>query len=65
MGVVGMTIRQLPSFAARSPADYVQAMTEIHARYDPVLGAGMVGLLERAQVFQVFSSWWFSACSSC
>ncbi len=61
MGLVGMTIRQLPSFAARSPADYAQAMADIHARYDPVLGAGVVGFLESAQVFQVFSSWWFSA----
>jgi cytochrome c biogenesis protein len=61
MGLVGMTIRQLPSFAARSPADHVQAMTDIHARYDPVLGTGVVGFLESAQVFQVFSSWWFSA----
>ncbi len=36
-------------------------MAEIHARYDPLLGADVVGLLERAQVFQVFSSGWFSA----
>ncbi len=56
-----MTIRQLPSFAFRSPADYATAMDAIHVRYDPVLGVGLVGLLERAQVFQVFSSWWFSA----
>ena len=56
-----MTIRQLPSFAFRTPADYSLAMADIHARYDPVIGAGAVGLLERAQVFQVFSSWWFSA----
>lgn len=61
MGVVGMTIRQLPSFAFRSPADYSSAMDAIHARYDPPLGAGLVGFLERAQIFQVFSSWWFSA----
>jgi cytochrome c biogenesis protein len=60
MGVVGMTVRQLPSFAFRSPADYATAMDALHARYDPPLGAGLVGLLERAQVFQVFSSWWFS-----
>ena len=36
-------------------------MADIHARYDPRLGAAVVGLLERLQVFQVFSSWWFSA----
>jgi cytochrome c biogenesis protein len=61
MAVVGMTIRQLPSFAFRTPADYRLGMDAIHARYDPALGSGLVDLLERAQVFQVFSSWWFSA----
>lgn len=61
MGVVGMTIRQLPSFAFRSAADYATAMDAIHARYDSVLGASVVAFLERAQVFQAFSSWWFSA----
>ena len=61
MAVVGMTIRQLPGFAFRSPSDYAAAMADIHAHYDPVLGAGLVDLLERAQLFQVFSSWWFSA----
>jgi cytochrome c biogenesis protein len=61
MGVVGMVIRQLPAYASRTPADHATAMDAIHARYDPSLGAGLVGLLERAQVFQVFSSWWFSA----
>lgn len=61
MSVVGMTIRQLPFFAFRSPADYATAMDAIHVRYDPVFGTGLVALLERAQVFQVFSSWWFSA----
>ena len=61
MAVVGMTVRQLSTFAFRTPADYASAMAEIHARYDALLGADAVGLLERAQVFQVFSSWWFSA----
>ncbi len=56
-----MTVRQLSTFAFRTPADYASAMAEIHARYDSLLGADVVGLLERAQVFQVFSSWWFSA----
>ncbi len=61
MGAVGMTIRQLPSFAFRTPADYASRWTCIHQRYDPLIGRGVVGLLERAQVFKVFSSWWFSA----
>ena len=43
MGAVGMTIRQLPSFAFRTPADYSLAMADIHARYDPQIGAAGVG----------------------
>ena len=60
LAVVGMTLRQLPSFAFRSPADYANAMTDIHARYDAPLGRNVVDLLERLQLFQVFSSTWFS-----
>jgi cytochrome c biogenesis protein len=55
-----MTIRQLPGFAFRSVSDYEAAMADIHARYDPVLGRGLVDALERLQVFQVFSSTWFT-----
>jgi cytochrome c biogenesis protein len=55
-----MTVRQLPGWAFRSPTDYANAMDQIHAAYDPVLGAGLVNVLERLQVFQVFSSAWFS-----
>ena len=36
-------------------------MALIHQRYDPALGAAGVDLLERLQVFNVFTSWWFSA----
>ena len=43
------------------PADHATAMAQLHDRYDPLFGAGLVDALERAQVFQVFSSWWFSA----
>jgi cytochrome c biogenesis protein len=60
LAVIGMTLRQLPSFAFRSPADYANAMAEIHARYDAPLGTGVVDVLERLQLFQVFSSTWFS-----
>lgn len=59
-GVVGMVLRQLPGFAFRSPTDYANEMDRLHALYDPVLGAGLVTLLERLQLFQVFSSAWFS-----
>ena len=40
LAVIGMTIRQLPTFAFRSASDYVAAMAEIHDRYDAVLGVG-------------------------
>ena len=36
-------------------------MALIHQRYDPALGPAVVDLLERLQVFRVFTSWWFSA----
>jgi cytochrome c biogenesis protein len=55
-----MVLRQLPDSAFRSATDYANAMAEIHARYDPTLGAGVVDLLERLQLFQVFRSTWFS-----
>jgi cytochrome c biogenesis protein len=60
MAVVGMTIRQLPGFAFRSLSDYQTAMAAIHDRYDPVFGVGVVDVLERLQVFRIFSSTWFT-----
>ncbi len=61
MGLIGMVIKQLPSSAFRTTTEYLIQMDLIHQRYDPLMGAGLVGLLERAEVFKVFSSWWFSA----
>jgi cytochrome c biogenesis protein len=58
--VVGMVLRQLPGFAFRSPTDYANEMDRLHALYDPVFGTGGVDLLERLQLFHVFSSTWFS-----
>ena len=58
--VVGMTLRQLPGFAFRSPTDYANEMARLHGIYDATLGAGVVDALERLQLFQVFSSAWFS-----
>jgi cytochrome c biogenesis protein len=55
-----MTIRQLPGFAFRSAGDYTAAMADMHARYDPVFGAGIVAAMERLQVFHIFSSTWFT-----
>jgi cytochrome c biogenesis protein len=60
LAVVGMTIRQLPTFAFRSAGDYETAMADIHARYDPVFGRGLVDAMERLQVFHIFSSTWFT-----
>ncbi len=60
LAVVGMTIRQLPAFAFRSAGDYAAAMADLHARYDTALGVGVVDALERLQLFQVFTSIWFS-----
>ena len=40
LALVGMTIKQLPTFAFRSVADYVAAMDDIHTRYDPLFGYG-------------------------
>ena len=60
LAVVGMTIRQLPGFAFRSAGDYASAMAATHARYDSVLGAGVVNAMERLQLFHVFTSTWFS-----
>jgi cytochrome c biogenesis protein len=56
LAVVGMTLQQLPDFAFRSPGDYAAAMEEIHIRYDPVIGAGAVNILERLGAFMVFKS---------
>jgi len=59
LAVIGMTVRQLPSFAFRSASDYITAMSQIHDRYDPGLGVGLVTALERLQVFHIFTSTWF------
>jgi cytochrome c biogenesis protein len=61
LAVVGMTIKQLPDFAFRSATDYAAALDDLHARYDPLLGSGVVDILERLGVFAIFRSPWFSA----
>jgi len=61
LAVVGMTIRQIPDFAFRSASDYATALDDIHARYDPLLGAAAVDVLERLSTFSIFRSVWFSA----
>ena len=56
----GMTIRQLPGFAFRSAGDYASEMNRLRSVYEPALGVGLVDLMERLQLFHVFSSTPFS-----
>jgi cytochrome c biogenesis protein len=58
--VVGMTLRQLPGFAFRSPTDYANEMQKLHGLYDASLGTAVVDVLDRLQLFHVFNSTWFS-----
>jgi cytochrome c biogenesis protein len=60
LAVVGMTVRQLPGFAFHSAGDYANEMTKLRAVYAPALGAGIVDVMERLQLFRVFTSTWFS-----
>src|SRR5512138_3016531 len=60
LAVFGMTIRQLPGFAFRSAGDYATEMDKLRSIYEPALGVGLVDLMERLQLFRVFSSTPFS-----
>jgi cytochrome c biogenesis protein len=60
LAAIGMTVQQLPDFAFRSAGDHAAAMEMIHARYDPLVGSGVVDVLERLSVFSMFRSVWFS-----
>jgi cytochrome c biogenesis protein len=60
LAVVGMTVRQLPGFAFRSAADYATEMTKLRTIYEPAIGVGLVDVLDRLQLFHVFTSTWFS-----
>lgn len=60
LAVFGMTIRQLPGFAFRSAGDYAAEMDRLRSVYEPALGVGLVDLLERLQLFHVFTSTPFS-----
>ena len=56
LAVFGMTIRQLPGFAFRSAGDYAIEMNRLRSIYEPALGVGTVDLMERLQLFHVFTS---------
>lgn len=60
LAVFGMTLRQLPGFAFRSAADYAAEMDRIRAVYEPAFGVGLVDVMERLQLFHVFTSTPFS-----
>jgi cytochrome c biogenesis protein len=60
LAVAGMTVRQLPGFAFRSPGDYAFEMNRLRAIYEPAIGTGAVDVMERLQLFHVFTSTWFS-----
>ena len=59
--VVGMTVRQLPGFAFRTQADYLEQMDLLRERYVPTLGRPVVDVMERLGLFSVFVAWWFDA----
>jgi cytochrome c biogenesis protein len=56
LAVIGMTIRQLPGFAFRSAGDYATEMNKLRSIYEPVFKVGLVDLMERLQLFHVFTS---------
>ena len=56
LAVFGMTLRQLPGFAFRSVGDYTIEMSRLRAVYEPVFGVPVVDLMERLQLFHVFTS---------
>ena len=60
LAAFGMTIRQLPGFAFRSAGDYATEMNKLRSVYEPALGVGLVDVMERLQLFRVFSSTPFS-----
>ncbi len=60
LATFGMTIRQLPGFAFRSAGDYAAEMDRLRSVYEPALGVGLVDLMERLQLFHVFTSTPFS-----
>lgn len=56
LATFGMTIRQLPTFAFRTPGDYATEMDKLRSVYEPALGVGLVDVMERLQLFHVFTS---------
>jgi cytochrome c biogenesis protein len=65
-GLIGIMLRQIPSFALRDPTAYAQEVADLHVRYDPLtilglnIGPAMTDLFERLGFFRVFSAPWFT-----
>jgi cytochrome c biogenesis protein len=65
-GLIGIMLRQIPSFALRDPAAYAREVSELHRRYDALtiggisVGPAMTDLFERLGFFRVFSAPWFT-----
>jgi cytochrome c biogenesis protein len=65
-GLIGVMLRQIPSFALRDPDAYAREIADLHARYDSFtllglnLGPAMTDLFERLGFFRVFSAPWFT-----
>jgi cytochrome c biogenesis protein len=65
-GLIGIMLRQIPSFALRDPGAYAQQVADLHQRYDPLtilgvnVGPAMTDLFERLGFFRVFSAPWFT-----
>ena len=49
LALVGMTIKQLPTFAFRSVGDYENAMADLHARYDDLYRSVYLRMYPRLQ----------------
>jgi cytochrome c biogenesis protein len=56
LATIGMTIRQLPGYAFRSAGDYATEMGKLRTIYEPALGVPTVDIMERLQLFHVFTS---------
>lgn len=55
LGTFGMPIRQLQASAFRTPGDRAAEMDQFRSLYEPALGVGIVDLMERLQLFHVFT----------
>ena len=66
-GLIGVLVRQIPSFALHDYGAYQRELADLHTRYDAFtvvgwnVGPAMVDVFDQAGLFRVFSSPWFAA----